>query len=97
MGAVFVAAAMVATSVGITARVLGEMNLLSTRTSRLILAAALFMMLVAPRVVRQLQPKVEGLSTQNASLIFALSLCLFLSWLAAKIGMAAIVGGFLLG
>jgi len=136
LGAVFVAAAMVATSVGITARVLGEMNLLSTRTSRLILAAAvfddvlgmlvlaivagaasrtgvqwlhlgivtaeavafaLFMMLVAPRVVRQLQPKVEGLSTQNASLIFALSLCLFLSWLAAKIGMAAIVGGFFAG
>jgi Kef-type K+ transport system membrane component KefB len=134
--AVFVAAAMVATSVAITARVLGEMNLLSTRTSRLILAAAvfddvlgmlvlavvagaasetgvrwlhlgivtaeavvfaLFMMFVAPKVVQQLHPKLERMSTQNASLIVALSICLFLSWLAAKIGMAAIIGGFFAG
>jgi Kef-type K+ transport system membrane component KefB len=39
---VFVAAAMVATSVGITARVLGDMNVLSTRTAKIILAAAVF-------------------------------------------------------
>src|SRR5882757_2917594 len=40
--AVFVAAAMVATSVGITARVLGDMNLLQTVSARIILAAAVF-------------------------------------------------------
>jgi|SRR5579872_954319 len=40
--AVFVAAAMVATSIGITARVLGDMNILSTRTARIILGAAVF-------------------------------------------------------
>jgi Kef-type K+ transport system membrane component KefB len=40
--AVFVAAAMVATSVGMTARVLGDMNLLQTVSARIILAAAVF-------------------------------------------------------
>ncbi len=133
---VFVAAAMVATSVGITARVLGDMNVLSTRTAKIILAAAvfddvigmvvlavvagsassagvqwlhlgvltveavafaLFMMFVAPHIVHRIHPRVERLSTRNAPLVIALAICLFLSWLAAKIGMAAIVGAFFAG
>ncbi len=40
--AIFVAAAMVATSVGITARVLGDLRVLSSRTARIILGAAVF-------------------------------------------------------
>ncbi len=40
--ATFVAAAMVATSVGITARVLGDMNVLQTIPARIILGAAVF-------------------------------------------------------
>jgi Kef-type K+ transport system membrane component KefB len=40
--AVFVAAAMIATSVGITARVLGDMRLLQTVSARIILGAAVF-------------------------------------------------------
>jgi len=40
--AIFVAAAMVATSVGITARVLGDVHLLQTRVARIILGAAVF-------------------------------------------------------
>jgi Na+:H+ antiporter len=40
--AIFTGAAMVATSVGITARVLGQMGLLSLETSRIILGAAVF-------------------------------------------------------
>jgi Kef-type K+ transport system membrane component KefB len=40
--ATFVAVAMVATSVGITARVLGDMKLLHTRPARIILGAAVF-------------------------------------------------------
>src|SRR5258708_39410862 len=127
--AVFIAAAMVATSVGITARVLGDMNVLATRTAKIILAAAvfddvigmvvlavvagsassagvqwlhlgvltagavafaLFMMVVGPRIVHRIHPRVERLTTRNASLVIALAICLFLSWLAAKIGMAAI-------
>ncbi len=134
--AVFIAAAMVATSIGITARALADMNVLSTRTARIILGAAvfddvlgmlvlavvagaasgtgvqwwhlgvliaeavtfaLFMMFVAPRLVHQLHPRLEQLSTQNASLVVALAICLLLSWLAAKIGMAAIVGAFFAG
>jgi len=40
--ATFVAAAMVATSVGITARVLGDLNVLQTRVAQIILGAAIF-------------------------------------------------------
>ena len=40
--AVFVAAAMVATSVGITARVLSDLRVLNTRTAKIILGAAVF-------------------------------------------------------
>ena len=40
--AVFVGAAMVATSVGITARVLGDMGAISSRTAKIILGAAVF-------------------------------------------------------
>ena len=134
--AVFVGAAMVATSVGITARVLADMHVLATRTAQIILGAAvfddilgmillavvagiaspgglhwlhlgiligeaaafaLFMIFVAPHIVRRMQPRMEQLSSQNASLIVALTICLLLSWLAVKIGMAAIIGAFFAG
>ena len=134
--AIFVAAAMVATSVGITARVLGDLHVLATRTAKIILGAAvfddilgmvllavvvglasggrlgwlhlgvlvieaatfaLFMIFVAPHIVRRMQPRMELLSTQHAPLIVALGLCLFLSWLSVKIGMAAIIGAFFAG
>ncbi len=39
----------------------------------------------------------EELSIQNASLVVALAICLLLSWLAVKIGMAAIIGAFFAG
>lgn len=134
--AIFVAAAMVATSVAITARVLADLHVLSKYTAKIILGAAvfddilgmvllavvagitssgrpewlhlgilmgeaaafaLFMMFAAPRIVRRIKPRVEKLSTENGSLIVALALCLFLSWLSAKIGMAAIIGAFFAG
>ena len=134
--AIFVGAAMVATSVGITARVLGDLHVLATRSARIILGAAvfddilgmvllaivaglassgglewlhmgvltveatafaLFMIFLAPRLVRRIQPRVDRLSTQQAPLIVALVLCLFLSWLSVKIGMAAIIGAFFAG
>jgi Kef-type K+ transport system membrane component KefB len=134
--AVFVGAAMVATSVAITARVLADLRMLSTQTAQIILGAAvfddilgmlllavvaglangstphwthlailageaavfaLFMIFAAPRIVRTMEPGVEQLSTQNASFIVALAICLFLSWLAARIGMAAIIGAFFAG
>ena len=134
--AIFVGAAMVATSVGITARVLGDLHVLATRTAKIILGAAVFddilgmlllamvagmsdggrpswlhlgilaaesvffatfMLFIAPRIVHRIEPQVEQLSTQNASLVVALAICLLLSWLAAKIGIAAIVGAFFAG
>jgi len=59
--ATFVAAAMVATSVGITARLMGDLKVLQTRVARIILAAAVFddilgMVLLAV---------VSGLATRN--------------------------------
>ena len=134
--AIFVGAAMVATSVGITARVLADLGVLSTNSAKIILGAAVFddilgmvllaivagmaspqglewihmvvlvveaatfavfMIYVAPHMVKRIQPRVEKLSTHNAPLILSLVLCLFLSWVSAKIGMAAIIGAFFAG
>jgi len=133
---IFVGAAMVATSVGITARVLADLNVLSSELAKVILGAAifddilgmvllavvaglasrghvhwlhlgiltaeaaafaLFMIFVAPRIVRRMQSGMESLSTQDAPLAVALIICLGLSWLAVKIGMAAIIGAFFAG
>jgi Kef-type K+ transport system membrane component KefB len=135
--ATFVAAAMVATSVGITARVLDDLNVLQTRPARIILGAAVFddilgmillgvvvglvttegaskwvqlvvtsaealgfalvMLFYAPRVIRRMEPGVERMSTRDAPLVIALAICLGLSFAAAKIGMAAIIGAFFAG
>lgn len=135
--ATFVAAAMVATSVGVTARVLDDLNLLHTGPARIILGAAVFddilgmillgvvvglvttegatkwvqlvvtaaeavgfalvMLFYAPRVVRRMEPGVERMSTRDAPLVIALAICLGLSFAAAKIGMAAIIGAFFAG
>lgn len=134
--ATFVGAAMVATSVGITARVLGDLGVLGTRSARIILGAAVFddilgmvllavvaglassigvqwihlsvltfeavifavfMIFVGSRIIRPLRRRVERLSTHNAPLILSLAICLLLSWLAVKIGMAAIIGAFFAG
>jgi Kef-type K+ transport system membrane component KefB len=134
--AIFVGAAMVATSVGITARVLGDLNVLGSRNARIILGAAVFddilgmlllavvaglasserlqwvhlgvlsfeaivfavfMIFVASRIIRPLRTKVDRLSTHNAPLIISLAICLLLSWMAARIGMAAIIGAFFAG
>lgn len=134
--AIFVGAAMVATSVGITARVLGDLNVLSSQLAKIILGAAvfddilgmvilavvaglasaggvdwlrmgillgeavafaLFMIFVAPRIVRRVHSGVEQLSTRDAPLVFALIICLLLSWMSVKIGMAAIIGAFFAG
>lgn len=133
---VFVGVAMVATSVGITARVLGDMGVLSTRAAKVILGAAVFddilgmlllalvdglaqgggiewvrlgvlgaeaivfalsMIFVGPRILSKLRPRLDRLSSRNAPLIVALIVCLGLSFAAAKIGMAAIVGAFFAG
>ena len=134
--AIFTGAAMVATSVGITAEVLAAKGLLSTRSAKIILAAAViddvlgllvlavvsslargrvnlaelgttallaagFTFIVAKwgtPTVRRVAPHVEErLRVREAQ--FALSMCLLfaLSWLAAYVGVAAIVGAFLAG
>ncbi len=134
--ATFVAAAMVATSVGITARVLGDMQVLQTTAARIILGAAVFddilgmillgavvglvsttgtawaqlvvtaieavgfallMLFYAPRVVRRMEPGLQRMSTHDAPLVIALAICIGLSYAAAKIGMAAIIGAFFAG
>lgn len=134
--ATFIATAMVATSVGITARVLGDMGMLATRAAQIILAAAvfddilgmvllavvaglaseggvqylqlgvllveavtfaLFMIFLAPRVIKRMRSGIQSLHSQNAPLILALAICLGLSVAAEKIGMAGIIGAFFAG
>jgi Kef-type K+ transport system membrane component KefB len=134
--ATFVAAAMVATSVGITARIMHDMEVMGTRAARIILGAAvfddiggmillavvvalaaagpvdylqigivtaeavgfaLFMMFIAPRVIRRVEPELERLQTRNPQLILALAICLGLSVAAERIGLAAIIGAFFAG
>ena len=134
--AMFVATAMVATSVSITARVLSDMDLLQTQAAKIILAAAvfddvlgmlllasvvgvvaphgehwisvsvlaaeaigfaLFMIYVAPHVMRRVSPGLDRLHTRNPQLVMALGLCLGLSVAAEKVGLAAIIGAFFAG
>ena len=134
--AIFVAAAMVATSVAITARVLADLHVLNSRFARIIMGAAvfddilgmillamvsgiasgggirwwhlgvtfaeamgfaLFMIFVGPRIVRRVRPGLRHMSLQNAPLVLSLAICLLLSWAAARIGMAAIIGAFFAG
>ena len=133
--AIFVGAAMVATSVGITARVLGQKGLLHLETSRIILGAAViddilgliilavvsslakggvnylqigttaalaigftvFVALVGSRAMKKIKPKVDKLRVGQSQLIFGLSLCLGLAFVASYIGVAAIIGAFLAG
>jgi Kef-type K+ transport system membrane component KefB len=134
--AMFVATAMVATSVGISARVLSDMGLLQTSSAKMILASAvfddvlgmlllafvvgvvspqgvnwisifvlaaeaigfaLFMIYIAPRVMRRVSPRLERLSTRNPQLVMALGICLGLSVAAEKVGLAAIIGAFFAG
>ena len=134
--AVFVAAAMVATSVGITARVLRDMHVLKQRSSQIVLGAAvfddilgmvllgvvisiaegsrvhwlhlalvsaealgfaLFMIFIGPRLVRRIRPGLQRMQTHDAPLVLALAICLGLSVVATRIGMAAIIGAFFAG
>jgi Kef-type K+ transport system membrane component KefB len=134
--AIFVAAAMVATSVGITARVMADLHVLHTRVAKIVLGAAvfddilgmillavvagmvstggvrwihlgvlvveavgfaLFMIYYGPRLVRRMRPGLQRMSTHDAPLILALAICLGLSVMASKIGMAAIIGAFFAG
>ena len=132
--AAFLAAVAVATSVGITARVLSDLRVLGTRAARIILGAAVFddvlamlvlavvvgtasasgvpwvhlalvvtaaiafvllMTFVAPRLVARARPWVDRLALPGAPLVLALALCLGLSLVAERIGLAAIIGAFL--
>jgi Kef-type K+ transport system membrane component KefB len=134
--AVFVAAAMVATSVGITARVMRDMHVMNSQVARIILGAAvfddilgmvlltivaglaagagmqwihisvlvaeslgfaIFMIYFGPRIVNRMRPGVQRMSSHDAPLILALAICLGLSVVATKIGMAAIIGAFFAG
>ena len=134
--ACIVAAALVATSVGISARVLRDLKVMECRAAKIILGAAvlddvlamillaviveladssgihwlrlgilvgesiafaLFMIFLAPRVVRRAHSAVKNLSISNAPLIIALAACLGLSVATSWIGLAAIVGAFFAG
>ena len=145
--AMFLAAAMVATSVGITARVIKDMHLMDKLESKIIigaaviddvlgmivlaivkgvagsdggisimgvvqvivvacvfvLAAILFAKTVVPKIYAWNERRVkkardEGKTHSSVNMLaLALIVCLFMSWLAESIGLAAIIGAFLAG
>jgi Na+:H+ antiporter len=132
---VFVGAAMVATSVGITARVLSDLGFIKTTVARVILGAAviddilgmiilavvsslstgevnylqisivaleaiaftLIVVLLGGKMVQGIGPRIDRMQTKDPYFIVALLLCLGLSLVATKIGIAAIIGAFLAG
>jgi Kef-type K+ transport system membrane component KefB len=145
--AMFMGAAMVATSVGITAQVIKDLNLMNTTEARIIIGAAviddilglmvltmvagmartgsidivnvteiiiiasLFVILLilfcakgVPRIAEKItsymdRKKAEGKERKLKGVLFPVALitCLLLSTLAAKMGLAMIVGAFLAG
>ncbi len=145
--AMFLAAAMVATSVGITARVIKDMHLMDKLESRIIIGAAviddilgmivlaivkgvagsdsgisvigvieviavafvfviaaiLFAKSAVPRIYlwnerRVKKAREEGRTPASFNMLaLAIAICLFMSWLAESIGLAAIIGAFLAG
>jgi Kef-type K+ transport system membrane component KefB len=133
--ALFVGAAIATSSVGATARVLGELGALRERTSQVILGAAViddvlgllllaavlgaaqggiaparvavlgaealfflvFAALVGTRLAAAHGPKLDALRSADGPFSAAVALCLGLSALAARIGLAAIVGAFQAG
>jgi len=58
---------------------------------------AIFMIFVGPKIVYHIRPGLERMSTRNAPLILALAICLGLSVLAERMGLAAIIGAFFAG
>src|SRR4029077_2338667 len=58
---------------------------------------ALVMIFVGPPVVSRIKPGMDRLSTQNAPLILALTVCLGLSYAASTSGLPAIIGAFFAG
>jgi Kef-type K+ transport system membrane component KefB len=55
------------------------------------------MVFLGPRLVRRIRPGLQRMQTHDAPLILALAICLGLSVVATKIGMAAIIGAFFAG
>lgn len=86
---VFVAAAMVATSVGVTARVLADMDLLQTRAARIILGAAVFDDILGMLVLALVSglASVGGVKVWALAVLFieAAAFALFMLFLAPRI------------
>jgi Kef-type K+ transport system membrane component KefB len=132
---VFLGAALVATSVGVTARVFGDLKMLRHPRAQIVLAAAViddvlgllvlavvaglaagkldgvgflvllgeatfflfFVTLVGSRLMRRHAPLFDRVRVSDGPFVVGVAVCLGLSALASKIGLAAIVGAFLAG
>lgn len=145
--AMFMGAAMVATSVGITARIIKDMKLMDAKESRIIIAAAVIddvlgmvvlaivqglatsegdlnimdlaiiiikavaFVLVAIGIAKWIVPRIHDFFDERNrkivasgkvpysfnKLVLAIIICLFMSYLAEYMGLAAIIGAFLAG
>jgi Kef-type K+ transport system membrane component KefB len=58
---------------------------------------AMFMIFVAPKLVKRLGPGIKQMQTHDAPLVLSLAVCLGLSVAASRAGMAAIFGVFFAG
>ena len=111
--ALFLAAAMVATSVGITARIIKDLKLMDTKEARIIIAAAVIDDVLGMIVLAIVQGMVESgeLSITNVAsitiqaVVFVLVVIAACKWVVPRImaafaeyiGLAAIIGAFLAG
>lgn len=131
----FVATALMATSVGISVRVLKDLGLIQDRVAYILLGAAvfddvialialaivkglghggfntleiglllveaivfvLFLTFIGPRLALKSQPIFERIRIPDGPFVLSIVLCLGLSVLAEKIGLAAIIGAFMAG
>ena len=87
--AIFIGAAMVATSVGITARVLGQMGLLSLDTSRIILGAAVIDDILGLMVLSVVTSVARG-GVNYAQIIITAALAIVFTLFVAMIGERAV-------
>ena len=87
--AIFIGAAMVATSVGITARVLGQMGLLSLETSRIILGAAVIDDILGLIILSVVSSLAKG-GIQYAQIVITAGLAIGFTVFVAVVGERAV-------
>ena len=90
----FIGATLTATSVGITARVFRDLNVVKSHEAQIVLGAIVIGNRVAPLASRWMSKIHTGVGMKFSILI---AFCLIFAWLAHLLGLAPIVGAFAAG